>query len=151
MKQTYIIDIDHIGIAAVDIMEAQLYYKNLGYNPLSSNVCVDNERNVKILFMKLANQKIELVSPINDGMDSGKVSPVDRFLKSKSGYSIYHICYNVSDMEKQIMEMKTDGYMLLHDISPAPAMGDRKIAYMYHRKLGLIELAEAYAGKETAR
>lgn len=142
MENNFIVAVDHIGIAVEDLNEARSFYESLGYHMTGKRVYEDEERNVQMCFMELGSQKIELVSPLKDESGDLRPSPVDRYINSKTGYRIYHICYTVSDVEKQIAQMKKDGHMLLHPLKPAVAMGGRGIAYLYHKKLGLTELAE---------
>lgn len=134
---TYITGIDHVGVAVPVIEDALEQYLPLGYQ-IVKEPTIDADREIRVCFIRLGNMTVELVSP----MEEGKKSPVDSFLDSKRGYVVYHICYLVSDIEKQIEIMKNIGYMMLHVPAPSQPMGGRRVAYLYNRRMGLVEIVE---------
>ena len=93
----YIIGIDHTGIAVPVLEEALPLYQGLGYE-IASGPVIDEDRGIRVCFIRQNQFTIELVSPAY----ADKKSVIDSFLMSKRGYEIYHICYLVSDLEKQI-------------------------------------------------
>lgn len=135
----YIIGIDHTGIAVPDLEEALPLYQGLGYE-IASGPVIDEDRGIRVCFIRQNQFTIELVSPAY----ADKKSVIDSFLMSKRGYEIYHICYLVSDLEKQIEIMLKNGYLELHKPAVSRPMGGRKAAYLYHRQTGLAELAEPH-------
>ena len=69
-------DIDHIGYAVRDIERARRCMEALGY--AFQEVAEDPDRNVRIQFGEKDGYQIELVSPLEGGMEAP--TPVDAFL-----------------------------------------------------------------------
>lgn len=137
MAEGFIIGTDHVGVAVPDIEEALSYYQALGFQIKQCPV-LDEDRDIKVCFIQNDTLVLELVSPAYEG----KKSPVDVYLNSKRGYTIYHICYLVSNIQAQIEFMTDNGYIELHKASPSVPMGGRKVAYVYNSVMGLVELIE---------
>lgn len=124
----------HIGIACRDIGKTRDFYVSMGYVP--ANVVDDPLQHVKVCFLdKEGAPRIELLAPLDEQ------SPVLRTLES-SGVSPYHICYRVSDIEEAIAGLRQQRFLVVNGPVPACAMGDRRIAFLYQRHTGLIELVE---------
>ncbi|MEG2440402.1 MAG: VOC family protein [Acetivibrio sp.] len=135
----YILGIDHIGIAVKDIEEAELEYTKLGFEKVENGIIEDEKRKVKVSFIKKDGITFELIMPYKED----EKSPVDKFLKTNTGYCMYHICYTVSDIFMAIADLRESKYSLLQDPSEATAMGGRLETYMFHKKTGLIELIQS--------
>lgn len=129
--------IHHIGYAVKGIEKAKETFQVLGYEA-EGEVVFDKERNVNILFMVNEDYRIELVAP----GEPSEPSPVDSWLKIKKGGLPYHICYEVSDMEREIERMKKEKFILAEQPKEAPAIGGCKVAFLYKGAVGLIELVE---------
>lgn len=135
--------VHHRGIAVDDIGEAKRQYEALGYGITFSSMCdepvlIDKERNIRVIFLRKETDVIELVTPV----ESGKKSPVDRYIACRGGYSVYHTAYNVGNMEEAIAYLKNIGYSQIENISTATLIDDRREVYMYSRRMGLVELLE---------
>ena len=63
-------------------------------------------------------------------------------LLKKNGIGPYHICYEVRDLEKAIDGLKTKHFVITDPPEKAPALDNRKVVFMYHTKIGLIEVLE---------
>ncbi len=126
--------IHHVGYLVADIDIAMNDFIWLGYE-LKGEVCVDQKRNIKIQFLKNGNHLIELVSPLNDS------SPVNNTLK-KSGSSPYHICYETPILIEQITKLKKQGYIIIAEALEAPAIGNKKVVFLYKNSVGIVELVE---------
>ena len=85
--------------------------------------------------MENGHERVELVTP------NGVSTPVDGVLKN-SGPTPYHICYEVSDMPAAVNELKANGWMVIKEPTPAPAIGDALVTFLYNRHVGMIELVE---------
>ena len=109
-------NVDHIGYAVVN----------------------DTDRNIFISFGRLGDYRIELVSPLDPALPS----PVDGTLK-KSGNTPYHICYTSSRFEDDSKELQQKRFLLTIPPAPACAFGGRRVAFLYHLQIGLLELVEA--------
>lgn len=126
--------IHHIGYAVKNIEEAIKNFKDLGYKTLGI-LEADEKRKVKIQFMQNDNYTIELISP------SGEDSPIKNIL-TKIGNTPYHFCYEVENIERTIQMLKRKKYLLVENISPAKAINNQKVAFLFNNEIGLIELLE---------
>ena len=125
----------HIGIACRDIAKTQAFYLGQGY--AASPVVEDPLQHVRISFLeKEGAPRIELLEPLDDQ------SPVARTLAT-SGVSPYHMCYEVQDIESAVNHLRGQRFLLVNGPVPACAMGDRRIAFLFQKNTGLIELVEA--------
>lgn len=125
----------HIGIACRDIAKTQAFYLGLGYT--ASPVVEDPLQHVRISFLeKEGAPRIELLEPLDDQ------SPVARTLAT-SGVSPYHMCYEVQNIEAAVNHLRGQRFLLVNGPVPACAMGDRRIAFLFQKNTGLIELVEA--------
>ena len=124
----------HIGIACRDIEKTKDFYVSMGYAP--AEVVDDCLQHVKVCFLdKEGAPRIELLVPLDEQ------SPVLRTLDSV-GVSPYHICYQVSDIDEAIASLRRQRFLLVSGPVPACAMGDRRIAFLFQKHTGLIELVE---------
>lgn len=126
--------VHHIGYAVKDTEQAEKIFNTLGFTK-NGGAVEDSIRNVKILFMRNGNECIELVAP------NGENTPVDGVLKN-SGPAPYHICYEVTDLEETVAELKKQKFMVLKKLEIAPAIGNCRVEFMYHKDVGMIELVE---------
>lgn len=124
----------HIGVACRDIDKTKTFYVNMGY--VSADVVDDHLQHVKVCFLdKEDAPRIELLAPLDEQ------SPVLRTLES-SGVSPYHICYQVSDIDEAIDALRQQRFLLVNGPVPACAMHDKRIAFLFQKHTGLIELVE---------
>lgn len=79
--------------------------------------------------------RVELVHPDEDCTIIGKA------LK-KLRNAPYHICYECEDIEAQVGRMQEDGWTLTQAPLAAPAIGGRRVAFLFGSDMGLIELVE---------
>lgn len=125
----------HIGIACRDIAKTQAFYLGQGYT--ASPAVEDPLQHVRISFLeKEGAPRIELLEPLDDQ------SPVARTLAT-SGVSPYHMCYEVQDIEAAVNHLRGQRFLLVNGPVPACAMDDRRIAFLFQKNTGLIELVEA--------
>ena len=125
----------HVGIAVQNINEAIQAYEVLGYSKVSA-INIDPIQKVQLCFLdKDQSPTLELVAAISSE------SPVTNIL-AKSGPTPYHNCFEVGDLTESVASLKQLGYRRLSAIVPAIAFGNRKICFLYHKELGLIELLE---------
>jgi methylmalonyl-CoA/ethylmalonyl-CoA epimerase len=127
--------IHHIGIVVPEIEEAVAFHLGLGFR--REGVLVhDKARKVRIQFMRDGSNasRIELLEP--DGPDS----PVAQALQKGGGLN--HLCYEVSDIKEVLGPLKAGGSAVISAISPAPAISDCRVVFLYHRIYGVFELVE---------
>ena len=124
----------HIGIACRDIDKTREFYLGLGYT--ASPVVDDPLQHVRICFLdKEGAPRLELLQPLDDQ------SPVARTLAT-AGVTPYHFCYEVRNIDEAIAAQRTKRFLLVSGPVPACALGDRRIAFLYNKNNGLIELVE---------
>lgn len=126
--------IHHVGYAVKSISDSLAEFEALGFTPIGE-VVADTGRNISIQFLKNEDYCIELVAPLNNR------SPVSEMLR-KTGNQTYHLCYISSDLTNDMNQLKKRGYVVINDPVEAPAINNRKVTFMYHTNVGLIELVE---------
>lgn len=124
----------HIGYAVHDIETTAKHYISAGWElgPIYTDVI----QNTFISFLTRDGfPLIELVAPIDEK------SPICSTLK-KVGNSTYHICYIVPNIDAAMTELRVQRFMPLFRPVEAIAMDNKKICYLMHPEVGLIELLE---------
>lgn len=127
--------VHHYGLATKSIEKSVKPFLVLGYKTCSE-IIFDPLQGVKLLFLKNENDHlIELVEPAQEE------NPVSKILH-KLGTSLYHICYEIDDLDSKIEELKKQRFVQIIPPTPAIAFEGRKICFLYNPSLGLIELLE---------
>ena len=124
--------VHHIGYLVKKIERAIQTFERLGYQ-IKQNTIYDDIRKVDICFLEKDGYCIELVSPISEE------SVVYGLLKKYKNCP-YHICYETTDFDKDFDALRSDGFMPIDTLTPAPALSDREVVFMTHAALGMIEL-----------
>jgi methylmalonyl-CoA/ethylmalonyl-CoA epimerase len=125
----------HVGIAVHNISEAIIAYEALGYSK-NSAIINDPIQKVQLCFLEKKESPIlELVAA------TSMESPVTNIL-ARSGPTPYHNCFEVNDISESVISLKQWGYRRLSPVVPAIAFGNRRICFLYHKEVGLIELLE---------
>jgi methylmalonyl-CoA/ethylmalonyl-CoA epimerase len=78
---------------------------------------------------------IELVEPLGDD------SPVKDIVGSKRG-GLYHLCYEVDDIEAEVLRFRERSCLPLGKPVPATAFDGRRIVFLMTPQRDLIELVE---------
>jgi len=133
-----VIKIHHIGYAVQDLEKSINEFFELGYSK-KGDTTHDHKRKVAIQFMKNGIHIIELIAPLSES------SPINSILM-KVGNSPYHMCYEVDDMVSEITRLSQKAYIVLEDAQEALAIDRRRVAFLYHDDVGLIELIESATG-----
>ena len=124
----------HIGYAVKDIEKTAKYYTASGWQ--FGEVYTDTIQNTYIAFLTREGfPMIELVAPIDE------TSPICNTLK-KVGNATYHVCYSVPDLNTAVVELRAQRFMPLFKPVEAVAIDNKKICYLMHPDVGLIELVE---------
>ena len=94
----------------------------------------------KLAMLPVGQTYIELLSA------EGPESPVNEWM-DKNGESIWHLCFEVEDIDEALAELKGKGVKLLNE-EPKPGHGGSRIAFIDPVSTGnvLIELAEIPEG-----
>jgi methylmalonyl-CoA/ethylmalonyl-CoA epimerase len=101
--------LNHVAIVVPDLAEAARKYREL----LGADVGdphVLPEHGVTVLFVKLENTRIELMTPL------GADSPVAKFLANNPSGGMHHVCYEVPDIASAAKTLTDAGARVLGEI-----------------------------------
>lgn len=130
--------VHHYGLATDNLERSIETLRSLEYQV--GEITHDPIQNVRIAFASRPHEAmIELICDFDEN------GPTRRFV-SKTGNSLYHICYEVDNLEKTMAKLRDKGFLLRHAPVPAIACDGKRIAWMYNRYIGLIELLEKSKG-----
>jgi len=127
--------IEHIGIAVDDIDKSNaLFSKIFGKENFKSEV-VESE-GVVTSFFKIGDSKIELVAATN------LESPIAKYLE-KNRVGMHHLAFDVDDIKKEMIRLKSEGIRLLNDI-PKKGADNKLICFLHPKDTNgvLIELCQ---------
>lgn len=126
----------HIGVAVANIERASEELCENGF--LRGKKIFDPLQNVNICFAEKPDEiPLELVEP------AGENSPVSGLLKKNGGDTeAYHVCYAVPDIEAAIRDLRAQKWLLIKAPVPAVACGNARVAFLFSKDAGLIELLE---------
>ena len=131
--------VHHVGYAVPSIEQALPEFEALGWG-VCGGVTEDESRKVRIQFIRLGDQVAELVAPLTED------SPIRKTIQ-KGGGTPYHICYEVDSLADAEAELKSKHFMVFKNPSPAPAIGMRRVEWLYSRNGGILELVEKEKGE----
>jgi len=127
----------HIGLATHDIEASTRSLSLCDYivAPEYPDLIVDEALGVQLRFLtsKRGGPLVELVAGL------GEKSPVAQIL-NKGGASLYHICFEVPDVDQAFEELRPGGYKAVSKVVSAKAFEGRLIQFVYHKDTGLVEL-----------
>ncbi len=129
--------LNHVAIAVPDIADASSTYKNILGAEVSGQI-EQPEHGVKIVFIKLPNTKIELISPLNDN------SPIRKFLEKNPKGGIHHLCYEVECINLAIQKLSENNYKILEPGIPKIGAHGKPIIFLHPSNFNgtLIELQQ---------
>ncbi|HKQ46827.1 MAG TPA: VOC family protein [Phycisphaerae bacterium] len=123
----------HVGMAVQNTGQAMgLLRALLGAEPEGPRY-EDSNQGVFVQFLRAADLRIELLEP------AGSPGPLDSILRR--GIALYHICYEVDDLDERLLGLVNGGANLLSAPKPAVAFGGRRVAFVMVQGL-MIELVE---------
>lgn len=126
----------HIGVATANLEKSVEVYEKLGYSMTPGEVFTDPIQRVRIAFVaREMSPLIEIVTPLDD------TSPVSGILK-KVRTTPYHTCYEVSDIVAKAQELQESRFRLVVEPVEAVAFQRRRVCFLYHIHVGLIELLD---------
>lgn len=126
----------HVGIVVKDLDSyGGAYASVLGLTP-DSGIIYDPIQKVRAQFWRdEQGSLLELIEPASPD------SPAWR--ERQKGGGLNHLCYEVDDIDQQILDSVEKGGMVTSGLAPAVAFGGRRIAFLYFLELGLIEFLES--------
>ena len=130
----------HMGFVVADIAIAMPAFTRSMVATWDGQIFEDPLQRVKVAFMttRPGDAQIELVQPVGEG------SPVARFLQQGGG--MHHLCYEVADLEAELMAFRSRGAAIASRPKPAVAFGGRRIAWVITPEKFLVELLEEKLG-----
>jgi methylmalonyl-CoA/ethylmalonyl-CoA epimerase len=128
--------IDHYGIVVPNIehylqMNLPVWLKGQSVGPLIE----DPLQKVRVAFIEVPGGRIELIEPATED------SPVREILK-KRGSSHHHVCFEVENLDSQLLACSKVRMLVVSPPKPAVAFAGRRIAFVMGRDLLLWELLE---------
>jgi methylmalonyl-CoA/ethylmalonyl-CoA epimerase len=129
----------HVGFVVASIEQVAPGFAESIDGRWDGKIIHDPNQSVRVAFIR-ENSKLgrmlELVEP------AGQNSPVTGFLKRGGG--LHHLCYEASDLEKQLELSRRQGGLITRPPLPAAAFGGRRIAWVYTKNKLLIEYLEQH-------
>lgn len=128
-------DVDHIGIAVLDLDAAVEHYrKAFRIQPVHRETVED--QGVEEVLFKVGTSYIQLLGA------TGPDTPVGKFL-AKRGEGVHHIGYRVDDVAKVLAHLKGQGIPLV-DEAPRPGSRRTTVAFAHPKGFGgvLVELVQ---------
>lgn len=119
---------DHVGLAVRSIENT------LNGHGEQVTVFNDDIQKVSVAFVQMSGIQVELIEPL------GEKTPVA--LSLKKGQQLVHLCFRVPDMEAAIEKGREHGFHCIARPVPAIAFNGRRIAWLFSRTYGLVELLE---------
>ncbi|MFC1935068.1 methylmalonyl-CoA epimerase [Chloroflexota bacterium] len=102
--------ISHLGVAVQNLEEAREYYRSiLGLE--SSDPIIAGDGSLQVSMVDTGNVIVELLYPIREG------NVVAKFLE-KRGEGIHHVCYEVDDINAEIVRFKERGMEVIGEPRP---------------------------------
>ena len=129
--------LNHVAIVVPDLREAALkYQQTLGAEVSEQQELVDH--GVILVFVQLANTKIELLHPL------GANSPISLFLERNPAGGIHHVCYEVDDIYEAANVLQEMGAKILGDGEPKIGAHGKPVLFLHPKEFfgTLIELEQ---------
>ena len=127
----------HIGIATSDIEKAIAHHEMLFHIKPITPIIEDHVQNVSVVLLsnsEINDTPIELIAPLS------KVSPVSNFLKK--AIHLYHICFEVDNIDSALNEAIKHKSILLSKPAPAELFNNRRVAFVYTSEGYIVEFLE---------
>ena len=129
--------VNHIAIAVPDLASAaESYRSTLGASVTEPQTLP--EHGVTVVFVTLANTKVELLEPI------GETSPIAAFLAKNPTGGMHHICYEVDNILAARDALRAAGARVLGDGEPKIGAHGKPVLFLHPKDFQgtLIELEE---------
>jgi methylmalonyl-CoA/ethylmalonyl-CoA epimerase len=129
--------LNHVAIAVPDLAAAIAQYRDT----LGATVGTpqdEPDHGVTVVFIELANTKIELLYPLGDA------SPIRGFLEKNPAGGIHHICYEVADILAARDRLKAKGARVLGTGEPKTGAHGKPVLFLHPKDFNgcLVELEQ---------
>lgn len=129
--------LNHVAIAVPDLAAAAAKYRDLlGAEVKEPQVLA--EHGVTVVFVKLENAKIELMTPL------GPDSPIAGFLEKHPTGGVHHLCFEVADLASAAKTLTEAGARVLGEGEPKIGAHGLPVLFLHPKDFDgtLIELEE---------
>jgi methylmalonyl-CoA/ethylmalonyl-CoA epimerase len=136
---TVLQDIDHVGIATLDLEAAvERYRRAFGIEPTHRETVED--QGVEEVLFRVGTSFVQLLRAL------GPDTPVGRFLERR-GEGVHHIGYRVDDVAGTLASFQEMGLPLV-DEAPRPGSRGTTVAFVHPKGFGgvLVELVQEPSG-----
>lgn len=129
--------LNHVAIAVPDLAAATALYRDTLLARVSQPQALP-EHGVTVVFVELANTKIELLEPL------GSASPIAAFLEKNPGGGMHHMCYEVADIIAARDHLITKGARILGGMEPKTGAHGKPVLFLHPKDFNgtLIELEQ---------
>lgn len=129
--------LNHVAIAVPDLQAAAALYRS-AFSAHMSAPQDQPEHGVSVVFIELANTKIELLQPLGDA------SPIAGFLAQHPAGGMHHICYEVRDIIAARDRLRSRGARVLGDGEPKIGAHGKPVLFLHPKDFNgvLIELEQ---------
>jgi methylmalonyl-CoA/ethylmalonyl-CoA epimerase len=128
----------HVGFVVAAIQESiQGFVRSLAAQ-WDEKIFHDPLQKVRVTFLQTQNPgdaQVELVEP------AAEDSPILSFLQKGGG--LHHLCYEVTNLDSELDEMRSRGLVVVRKPLPAIAFENRRIAWLSTKQKLLLEFLEA--------
>lgn len=126
--------VNHIGIFTKNIDKTLDEYQRLGF-VLKTNIVFDSLRSIRVVLLEFDGIVIELIEANDD--KSFKIF-------DKVSFPVgYHICFEVKDLDNTVQRLVENNYHLITPPKPAEFFDKRRVVFLYHKFVGMVELVES--------
>jgi|SRR5687767_5413946 methylmalonyl-CoA/ethylmalonyl-CoA epimerase len=130
--------LNHVAIAVPDLAKArEIYRGTLGARV--SEALAQPEHGVSVVFVELANTKIELIEPL------GENSPIEGFMQRNPQGGIHHLCYEVDNIVDARDRLMKEGARILGSGEPKIGAHGKPVLFLHPKDFcgTLVELEQA--------
>lgn len=129
--------VNHVAIAVPDLASAAESYRTMLGATVTEPQALP-EHGVTVVFVGLANTKVELLEPLDD------TSPIAAFLAKNPSGGMHHICYEVEDILAARDALKASGARVLGDGEPKIGAHGKPVLFLHPKDFQgtLIELEQ---------
>jgi methylmalonyl-CoA/ethylmalonyl-CoA epimerase len=130
--------LNHVAIAVPHLGDAAAMYRDTLGAQVSAPL-EQPEHGVRVVFITLANTKIELLEPMGEG------SPIAKFLERNPDGGIHHLCYEVEDIQAAKEILITKGARVLGTGEPKIGAHGKPVLFLHPKDMcgTLVELEQA--------
>ncbi len=129
---------NHVAIAVPDLAAATAVYRETLGAEVSAPLA-QPEHGVTVVFVTLANSKVELLEPLGEG------SPIAGFLERNPAGGVHHLCFEVDDIIAARDRLKSAGARVLGDGEPKVGAHGKPVIFLHPKDFcgTLVELEQA--------